>query len=445
MPVTKLGLAAACAATALLCAHSAALAAGFYLQEQSVAGLGRAFAGAAAQADGPSSLYFNPALATSLAPGKHAEIGVHVIAPKAEVKNRGTAGSLNGVTFPITVAGGAGGNPYDPTPVPQLAAAMPLNADHSFWAGLHVGAPFGLENTYQSDWFGRYDSTKTDLKTYDISPSLSYKVSDRLSVGIAADIQRADVELRSAVPDVALASFGLPVGTPYDGIGDGDYRVKGDDWSYGANLGLTFKPVDSVIVGVSYRTAIHHQLEGDASLTLPTGTVVRGSGAAELSLPDIAAFGATYRVAPDWTVLGGVTWFNWSKFNAITVISDNANLNTTREQNYKDTFAFNAGVEHMLSDAWTLRAGVQYDQTPTQDGYRTSRTPDGDRLWLSAGASYRLNDTVSLDAGYAFIHVASQDIDLPLRYGAAQTQLVRMQAETEGRVQIVSAALRLHF
>lgn len=429
----------------VICAPFLAHAAGFYLQEQSVEGLGRAFAGSVADGGDVSGIYFNPALMTALKPGKQAQLGVNLLAPRAEVKNRGTTGSLNGVTFPLTVSGGNGGNPYEPTPVPVGAGAMPITDDNSVWLGLHVGAPFGLSSEYAAGWFGRYDSTKTDLKTVNFAPSLAYKVNDRLSLGLSADIQRVDVELGSAVPDVALAGMGLPVGTPYDGVGDGEYRVKGDDWSYGATLGLTFKPIDTLTLGASYRTAMHHDLQGDASMTLPTGTVVRGSGSAELNLPDIANAGAHYQLTPHWAVMGGVTWFNWSKFNAITIISDNAALSTHRAQNYKDTFAVNIGVEHELSRDWLVRSGVQYDQTPTQDGFRSSRTPDGDRLWLSAGASYQWTESVTLDIGYTYVHVESGDINLDLRYGAAQTQLVDMNAETSGQVHILALAAKVKF
>ena len=41
---------------------------------------------------------------------------------------------------------------------------------------------------------------------------------------------------------------------------------------------------------------------------------------------------------------------------------------------------------------------------------RTYRLPDSDRLWLSAGASYKATERISLDAGYTFILAEEADL-----------------------------------
>ena len=79
-------------------ASSTAQAAGFYIQEQSVSGLGSAFAGQAAMPRDASTVYFNPAGMTYL-PGANLNVGVHVLAPSAELDDRGStlgAGAVGG-------------------------------------------------------------------------------------------------------------------------------------------------------------------------------------------------------------------------------------------------------------------------------------------------------------------------------------------------------------
>ena len=80
--MTKLNkfLMSAAASTLLLCAASGANAAGFYIQEQSVSGLGNAFAGQSAQPRDASILFYNPAGMTYL-PGGNVNVGVHVLVP----------------------------------------------------------------------------------------------------------------------------------------------------------------------------------------------------------------------------------------------------------------------------------------------------------------------------------------------------------------------------
>ena len=64
---------------------------------------------------------------------------------------------------------------------PHLYYVAPIN--NTWKWGVGVNAPFGLKLVYDPTFFGRYDSTVTDLKTYNIQSSLAYKVSDSLSVG----------------------------------------------------------------------------------------------------------------------------------------------------------------------------------------------------------------------------------------------------------------------
>ncbi len=185
-------------ALALLGSVQTADAAGFYIKEQSVTGLGRAFAGESAVAEDASTIFFNPAGMTRLQ-GPEATAGVHLLVPRADLENRGSSSSVRTPAGAPTrpISGSDGGNPYDPTPVPNAYFAYPL-MDRDLWVGLGVSAPFGLANKYDADWFGRYDSIETDLLTIDIAPSVAYKVLDWVSIGGGIDIQYADAKLTNA-------------------------------------------------------------------------------------------------------------------------------------------------------------------------------------------------------------------------------------------------------
>ena len=171
---------------ALLTTTTQVQAAGFYIQEQSVKGLGSAFAGSTTSIDDASTIYFNPAGMTELE-GTQINAGVHLIIPNADVTD-------NGSTFPpgVTVAAD-NGNPYDPSPVPNLYFATPVNVGgQDIWAGIGVSAPFGLGSDYGEDSFVRFDSTETELKTINVAPSVAYKINDAISIGGGIDVQYAE-------------------------------------------------------------------------------------------------------------------------------------------------------------------------------------------------------------------------------------------------------------
>jgi long-chain fatty acid transport protein len=400
--------------------------AGFYIKEQSVTGLGRAFAGEAAIGEDASTIYFNPAAMTELR-GPEAQIGVHLLVPRSELTNAGSAYQF-GSTPIAPIGGGNGGNPYDPTPVPNGFAAMPF-AGGDLWFGIGITAPFGLANKYDDGWFGRYDSLETELTTINVQPSLAYKVNDFLSVGGGIDIQYADAKLTNAIATT-------PTGP--DILSD----LEGDDWSVGFNFGILVKPTDSTRIGLHYRSEMNHELEGD--LKLSSGGIALGSspGSAELKLPAIVELGVAQELSPQLTLLGELTWYGWNNFDEIRVQRP-GQPDSVVAQNYQNTWSLALGAQYEISDQWTVRGGVQYDQTPTEGGFRSTRTPDGDRTWVTAGLTYALNDSFVIDAAYAHIFISEETVDVT-RPGAGPVS-TRVRAETEGSVDIVSLALRYRF
>ncbi|NOY12920.1 MAG: hypothetical protein GXP51_04325, partial [Deltaproteobacteria bacterium] len=67
----------------LLAGSSTAFASGFAIIEQSVSGLGNAFAGGAASAEDATTVFFNPAGITLLE-GQQAVAGTHLIIPSTK-------------------------------------------------------------------------------------------------------------------------------------------------------------------------------------------------------------------------------------------------------------------------------------------------------------------------------------------------------------------------
>lgn len=419
---------------ALGTAPAALMAAGFYIQEQSVSGLGRAFAGEAAIASDASTIYFNPAGMTYLQAPEF-QVAVHVLVPNARVNDDGSTAStpFGGANQPI--GGSNGGNPYDPTPVPNLFYARPLN--ERTWFGFGITAPFGLANDYSDDFFARYDSTETSLKVIDLQPSIAHRLNDRVSIGGGVNIQYADATLKNAVVDPAGASTAT----------DGEFAIEGDSWDYGFNIGLLVDLDVDTRLGIHYRQGITHTLEGKARTRYPTnvpvvgGTTFTEGGEARLNLPDMVSVGLSHRLSERWTGLAQYTWFKWSNFDEIAVKLDTSN-DVAVEQNYRDTWALALGAEYMLDERWTLRGGIQYDRTPTRDGFRTTRTPDGDRTWFSAGASYQRDNRLGFDLAYTYIHVSRESLDLTRSFATGNVELT---GSTEGRVHILAGALRYRF
>lgn len=410
-------------AVALGAVTTAANAAGFYIQEQSVRGLGSAFSGSTTTLDDASTIYFNPAGMTKLE-GLQVQGGVNVLIPNAKVKDNGTTAPA---AVPLIGVGPGSGNPYDPTPVPNGFVSYQVN-DH-LWAGIGVTAPFGLGSDYGDTWFGRYDSTKTELKVIDIQPTLAYKVNDWFSIGAGVNIAHSSADLRNRVV--------LGANT------DGNSKLEGDDWGFGYSIGAQFKPLPTTTIGLNYKSEAHHNLDGKIEISTLAGAIVQPGvlstpGSAKLTTPDHATFGIAHDLNERLTLQAQATWFGWNNFDAINAFRDSGALASSVTQGYQNTWAYAIGAEYQATDTLRVRGGIQFDETPTTDAFRTSRTPDGDRTWLSLGATYSLTPAIDLDFAGTYIDVKEGTIDVARQGG-------QFRAKTEGNVGIIAAGVSYKF
>lgn len=391
-----------------------AFAGGFYIQEQNAAGVGRAQAGDVAAADDASTIYFNPAGMTELH-GIALTLGADVVIPGASLTDKGSRNTSTGAFIGNPASGGVstpggsnGGDPGSAVPIPDFFISAPL-ANTGLSIGLGMSAPFGLKSRYTSNSFARYDSIDNLLETADFAPSLAWKVNDWLSIGAGLDEQYALVKLTTALPN-PLVPGGPTVAT------DGNLALHGHDWATGFNVGILLKPMDGTKIGISYRSAITHNFNGRVTFAGLAGPLAARNGtvgaAAALNLPDIVAVGISQQVTSKLTLLGEVDYTGWSKFSQIAIhLADGSGTLVTPE-NYRDTWSPSIGGEYQLTDTLKLRAGVKYDETPTVDGSRDTRVPDGNRVWVAGGLGWAFSDQLSFDASYAHIFVTSSSINV---------------------------------
>ncbi len=416
-----------------------AVAAGFYIQEQSAAGVGRAQAGNVVAADDASTIYFNPAGMTEL-PGVQVDSGIDLIVPSAGLTNLGTVDHTPFV--PNAPPGGSnGGNPGSATPVPDfyLSAQIP---DSSVAVGLAVTAPFGFASKFAQDSFARYDSIDSFVETFDIAPTIAVKLNDWVSIGVGLDEQYSYIKLRNALPN----PFGVP--SPSS---DGRLTLTGHNWSTGFNAGILLMPDAITKIGFTYRYGITHNINGSVTLSGLSGPLAAGNineaGAAALNLPDIISAGVSRQVTPELKLLGEFDYYTWSNFKQIDIVLANNGGSLITPENYRDTVSVALGAEYQLTNAWKLRTGIKYDETPTVDAYRDTRVPDGDRYWLAAGVHYAFNEHTGIDFSYAHIFVTDSPVNISRgfyqQFGLTTTSVI--SAESHVSLDLLTIGLTHRF
>lgn len=410
-------------------ASGLASAAGFALIEQSASGMGNAFAGAAATAEDASTIFFNPAGLTKLE-GRNFAVAGHAIGLSAEFTNNGSSTAPAG----IATLGGNGGNAGDTAFVPNAYFSMPLG--DRMVLGIGVNAPFGLVTEYDPDWVGRFQGIKSELKTININPTLAYKVNDAVSVGFGVSYQKFDAELTNKVSG---AAFGLP-GTEFNA------KLEADDDGFGWNAGVLFQAGPSTRIGFSYRSTIDYTLEGDVTITDPTGAVVgaaSGAATADITLPDMFSLSLVQTLNDKIDLLADVTFTRWSEIQTIRIL--NPATGATRDTlvlNFDDTTRYSIGLNYKFSDRIIGKFGVALDESPVSDQDRTVRLPDSDRKWIALGGSFKVGQAGKLDLGYAHLFTSESSIDQTRGNAAA---FGRVAGTYEASIDIVSVQYSMSF
>lgn len=174
-------------------------AAGFAVLEQSIRGLGNAYAGGTAGGEDISTIFYNPAGLSEYA-GTEIISGGHLAISKIRFK---ADRSSDGLNRPLT--GSNGGNAAENVVIPNLYLATDLAGP--FRLGLGITVPFGLGAKYDKHWRGRYEAINSQLRTVDINPAISYALNDKISLGFGFSAQYIEVELTNAL-DFGSICFG---------------------------------------------------------------------------------------------------------------------------------------------------------------------------------------------------------------------------------------------
>ncbi len=433
----------------LLAWSGSAMGSGFAIIEQSASGAGYAYAGAAAAAQDASTIFFNPA-GMALLSGNELQLGAHYIIPKSEFKNQGSTTILG---TPLT--GGDGGDAGDPALVPNLYYM------HDFtdqWkAGIGITAPFGLVTEYNDGWVGRYHALKSELQTINVNPSVAYKFNDQWSLGVGVSFQRAEAELSNAIDFGTAADLqSIGAGGPPLGLSqnlDGKGEVDGDDWGYGANIGLIFSPLTSTRFGLHYRSQIKHELEGDAKFTTPAPAapiaqalgLVNTTAKADVVLPDTVSISAYHAFNERWAILADATWTKWSHVNELRIKFGSGAADSVTTLDWDDSWRVSLGGTFKATDALELRAGVAFDESPIpSEKKRTPRIPGADRTWVTVGAGYQFTPMIKADLAYGHLFVDDPKINKDL---SEAENLLRgaLVGEYDASVDIISASVSFQF
>jgi long-chain fatty acid transport protein len=206
-----------------------------------------------------------------------------------------------------------------------------------------------------------------------------------------------------------------------------------------------------VTFGYAHRSEISHKVEGTADFTMPASVAAAlsvspaGAGFADgdihaaLDTPSTDTVSVRFDVSDDFRILGDAQLTGWSSLQSVDIIRDNGTPVGSEAFNWDDTWFYSLGGEWDMGDALTLRAGVGFDESPTNDATRTPRLPDNDRTVYTFGVTWNASDRVSIDASYMRVQIDSPSVNTTSSSGS------HLVGEFDGHADLFGLSARYRF
>lgn len=269
-----------------------------------------------------------------------------------------------------------------------------------FKFGIGVYTPFGSSVNWGENWTGRAALTSIALRSIYVQPTVSYKISDKLSIGVGVAAVYGSVNLQRKLLFPTLAQ-------PTE---EAKGELDGNTWSWGYNVGIYYQPVDQLSIGVSYRSQVNVEVDGGtATFTnipaffanrFPSGG--KTTFKAKLPLPQVFNVGIAYKPMPNLTVSAEANYIGWSAYDSLIFdYADNTLPDTRSARLYKDITTIRVGAEYMLNNL-AIRGGAYFGPTAVSAGHLTPETPDADRIGLTFGLGYKVGN-LGIDAAFLYI------------------------------------------
>ncbi|MCE0814794.1 OmpP1/FadL family transporter [Buttiauxella sp. S04-F03] len=278
--------------------------------------------------------------------------------------------------------------------MPNASSFYSQKINDDLYAGIGLYGNYGLGIDF-GNWAGERLIKKSTLMAMTLSPSLAYKLSDRVSVGASANINYGFLSLTRDV----------------DGVDD---KQKDHDWAMSYRLGLLMQLTDQTRAGVTWNSKTEYDFNIDGKARLPNLPNVQYDLpiTAQVNAPQQIMLSLVHDIDKQWSVMGDLGWQDWSEFGApqITVVGQQVDKNSRM----KDTWHTALGVQYRPTEQWRLNAGVAFDSTPYKDQSDVAMTiPTGDEWRFGTGAQYQITSASNIGVAVEYLHMQSSKVQSP--------------------------------
>ena len=258
------------------------------------------------------------------------------------------------------------------------------------WFGIGAFSRFAMVSEFERNSAVSANAFVSRLDGVSVTPTFAHKFDDKWSAAVGAEINyvRLTMEKNTAY-------------NPLTGLGVGPTHTKGESYALGWNAAANYAFDDKNEIGVVYRSRIKHSMEADfKGYGIPNGIGdVSGDAYGEVTLPESWHIGYSHKFNDKTRVELNAVRTGWDTYDALNINTPIAYIENPK--NWEDGWRYAIGIEHKLSDKYTVMAGYAYDESSIPYEGGDFMVPTGNRRTYSIGARYNDKDqTVALALGW---------------------------------------------
>lgn len=260
------------------------------------------------------------------------------------------------------------------------------------WFGIGAFPRFAMVSEFERESNASSNAFFSKLNGVSVTPTYAHKFDKKWSAAVGAEINYVGLELQKNSYD------------PRVQMNVGATQTEGESYALGWNAAANYAFDDKNEIGVVYRSRITHSLEADFKMYPVIGDKITADAYGVVTLPDSWDIGYNHKFDKKTRLELKATRTNWSTYDALNVYFDKpvfGKPNDLSDKNWENGWRYAIGLEHNLSDKYTVMAGFAFDESSIPHDGGDFMVPTGLRRTYSIGARYNdKKQTVAVALGW---------------------------------------------
>jgi len=312
--------------------------------------------------------------------------------------------------------------------------------------GIGMFAQGGMGTEYKTtDWVGAGSGleSRSEVAVGNVIIPIAYEVSPELIVAGSLDVVWSSMDLKMAMPAsqigamygaglISASGAGAAALPPFTGgannVGyfnfsdNSAFTGSAKSTGFAGKLGVTYKLNKQLTLGASYhaKTALGDMTTNSGKMLMIDNANAMGGGAGatytmngkitvvNFQFPETYGMGAAFQatdelmVVADWKRIGWKAAMKSFRMKLSSTDMGGMDMDMTMPQNWKDQDVIQLGAAYKLSQALTVRAGVNLATNPVPNDYVNPLFPATVENHFTMGAGYVIDGASSINGSFVY-------------------------------------------